>query len=101
MELNKAVLDCMQAVRRKLKQEMALDIRLSQQDAVSAMLSACSCSKSDEIRQLGARLAELSDEHPAPAATARAISPAPVPAAATHVAQGPSVRIYRGQRIYA
>lgn len=97
MELNKAVLDCMQAVRRKLKQEMALDIRLSQQDAVSAMLSACLCSQSDEIRKLGAQLAELSDEHPQPAARARPVASSPPPA----VHAGQSVRIYRGQRIYA
>lgn len=97
MELNKAVLDCMQAVRRKLKQEMALDIRLSQQDAVSAMLSACLCSQSDEIRKLGAQLAELSDEHPQPAAIARPITASPPPTAQA----GQSVRIYRGQRIYA
>ena len=97
MELNKAVLDCMQAVRRKLKQEMALDIRLSQQDAVSAMLSACLSSQSDEIRQLGAQLAELSDEHPQPAAIARPINSGPPPTVQT----AQSVRIYRGQRIYA
>lgn len=97
MELNKAVLDCMQAVRRKLKQEMALDIRLSQQDAVSAMLSACLCSQSDEIRKLGAQLAELSDEHPQPVASARPVDSSPP--ASVHAGQ--SVRIYRGQRIYA
>jgi len=97
MELNKAVLDCMQAVRRKLKQEMALDIRLSQQDAVSAMLSACLRSQSDEIRRLGAQLAELSDEHPH---TPTLAQPSPVrPASEPH--PGQSVRIYRGQRIYA
>lgn len=99
MELNKAVLDCMQAVRRKLKQEMALDIRLSQQDAVSAMLSACLCSQSEEIRKLGAQLAELSDEHLPAAPPARALPVQATEQAPAH--PGQSVRIYRGQRIYA
>lgn len=99
MELNKAVLDCMQAVRRKLKQEMALDIRLSQQDAVSAMLSACLCSQSEEIRKLGAQLAALSEEHPQPVAPSRALREPTTEQ--NHAPQGQSVRIYRGQRIYA
>lgn len=95
MELNKAVLDCMQAVRRRLKQEMALDIRLSQPDAVSCMLLACRRSPSEQTRQLGLQLEQLSDEHPA-------LAPAvePVEAHAEPPLE-PSVRIYRGQRIYA
>ena len=41
MELNKAVLDCMQSLRRRLREELSVDIRLSQPDAVEAMLLAC------------------------------------------------------------
>ncbi len=99
MELNKAVLDCMQTVRRRLRQELELDIRLSQQDAVGRMLEACLQSSSSELRQLGEQLARLSEievhAQPAPA-----VAPAPrtQPDAP---APGPSVRIYRGQRIYA
>lgn len=60
MELNKAVLDCMQALRRRLRDELAVDIRLSQADAIPAMLSACVESCQDETRSLGERLTELS-----------------------------------------
>jgi hypothetical protein len=99
MELNKAVLDCMQTVRRRLRQELELDIRLSQQDAVGRMLEACLQSSSSELRQLGEQLARLSETE-VHAPPAPAVAPAPriqpdVPA------PGPSVRIYRGQRIYA
>ena len=41
MELNKAVLDCMQSLRRRLREELSVDIRLSQPDAVETMLLAC------------------------------------------------------------
>ncbi|MVW74837.1 hypothetical protein [Pseudomonas xionganensis] len=96
MELNKAVLDCMQALRRKLREEQAVDIRLSQTDAISAMLSACLASSNEETRQLGQRLAQLSDM---PYQSAPSV-PALVEAA--HVAaRSGSVRIYRGQRVYA
>ncbi|TRX76334.1 hypothetical protein [Pseudomonas mangiferae] len=67
MELNKAVLDCMQRLRRLLRDEQALDIRLSQPDAVQALLQASHAAEHPEIRQLGERLAELSGERlPAP-----------------------------------
>lgn len=60
MELNKAVLDCMQALRRRLRDELAVDIRLSQADAIPAMLGACTESRQAETRSLGERLSELS-----------------------------------------
>ena len=96
MELNKAVLDCMQALRRKLRAEQALDIRLSQPDAISAMLSACLSSSSEETRELGQRLAQFSDmpfQSP--------VTIAPIIEVAHTVAHSGSVRIYRGQRVYA
>ncbi len=37
MELNKSLLDCMRAVRRRLREEQALDIHFQQRDAVAAM----------------------------------------------------------------
>ena len=103
MELNKAVLDCMQTVRRRLRQELELDIRLSQQDAVGRMLEACLQSSSSELRQLGEQLARLSEtEVHAPPAPAVAPAVAPAPRIQPDApAPGPSVRIYRGQRIYA
>lgn len=41
MKFNKAVLDCMQPLRRRLREEQQLNIRLSQPDAIQAMLTAC------------------------------------------------------------
>lgn len=102
MELNKAVLDCMQALRRRLRVEQALDIRLSQPDAINAMLSACLDSTDEHTRELGQRLAQLSDSPYQPAVevvATRLPSAAPLVAEAAHAAG--SVRIYRGQRVYA
>ena len=42
MELNKEVLDCMKALRRRLREEQDVDIRLSQPNAVGAMLDGLS-----------------------------------------------------------
>lgn len=105
MELNKAVLDCMQALRRRLRDELAVDIHLNQADAVEAMLMACLRSADQDTRNLGIRLAELSDfqsaaEPSAPARQYRGQVPAEEPAAAAETPRG-TVRMYRGQRVYA
>lgn len=89
LELNKAVLDCMRTLRRRLREEQQLDVRLSQPDAITLMLDACMHSADAATRELGRQLAACSD------------IPLPAEAAveshnATHA---PSVRIYRGQRI--
>ncbi len=104
MELNKAVLDCMKTLRRQLRDEQALDIRLSQPDAVNAMLSACLNSDNEDTRQLGMRLAQLSEtpfsfQPSTPAPRMQAGHPLLVESAPVHHAG--SVRIYRGQRVYA
>lgn len=108
MELNKAVLDCMQALRRRLRDELAVDIRLSQTDAIPAMLAACLRSSDPETRSLGQRLAEFSDSKEAPATKQRypgralAEVTAPPALAQAHAAEPKgTVRIYRGQRVYA
>lgn len=111
MELNKAVLDCMQALRRRLREELSVDIRLSQPDAVEAMLLACLRSGDRDTRELGIRLAELSDFHSAASKPAPAHQPRqyrghelPETAAAPALDEAPrghSVRMYRGQRVYA
>lgn len=54
MELNKAVLDCMQTLRRRLRAETGEDIRLSHSDALPRMLQACHASRSTETRALAA-----------------------------------------------
>lgn len=96
MELSKAVLDCMQKLRRKLRAEQHVDIRLSQPDAIPAMLAACGHSTDEETRQLGQELARLSGERPSPPPP-RVISP---PASSKQPAET-LVRIYRGQRVLA
>ncbi|WP_028239723.1 hypothetical protein [Stutzerimonas azotifigens] len=93
MELNKAVLDCMQQLRRRLRDEQQLDIRLSQPDAVSAMLAACLDSSDEHTRSLGRQLAGYSDLHNDFAQPARASEPEFPP--------GAPVLIYRGRRVVA
>ncbi len=113
MEINKALVDCMQTLRRRLRSEMGVDIRLSQPDAIAAMLAACLRTHDDTTRQLGQRLAELGGLQPgkAPSAQpAKVASQEPAmestPLASVTIppavqAQSGSVRIYRGQRVYA
>lgn len=97
MELNKALLDCMQTLRRRLRDELALEIRLSQPDAVVALLGGCLQSSDEQTRRLGQHLATLVElPQPAPAATQPLATPAQPEAP-----PGGSLRIYRGQRVYA
>ena len=91
MEITTAVLDCMQHLRRRLRDEQQLDIRLSLPDAVLAMLTACLRSNNETTRDLGKQLATYSDL-PTPTATKP-------PASEHHDRHVPSVRIYRGQRV--
>ncbi len=91
MELNKAVLDCMRHLRRRLRDEQHLEIRLSQPDAIQAMLAACLCSSDEITRDLGKQLANYIEVSPPLVAK-------PSSDAAT-VSHQPSVRIYRGQRV--
>src|SRR5690606_17911952 len=90
MEFNKALLDCMQTLRRRLREEQQLHIRLSQPDAIPAMLAACLSSSDELTRDLGKQLAAYSDSAPA------TINTPPPPAAKENLS---SVRIYRGQRV--
>jgi hypothetical protein len=104
MELNREVLDCMMSLRRRLREELAVDIRMSQPDAINSMLSACLTSGNEETRQLGQLLAQYSDRpFGEPAITPR--MQAGHPLLVDDLAQRPptsgSVRMYRGQRVYA
>ena len=60
IELNKAILDCMRELRRRLREEQALEIQYQQSDAIERMLRACADSSCEETRHLGERLSELS-----------------------------------------
>jgi hypothetical protein len=103
MELNREVLDCMMSLRRRLREELAVDIRISQPDAINSMLCACLTSSNEQTRQLGQLLAQYSDRPFAPpSATPR--MQAGHPLLVDNLAQQPaggSVRMYRGQRVYA
>ncbi|TBU80835.1 hypothetical protein DNK06_10120 [Pseudomonas daroniae] len=94
MELNREILDCMKNLRRRLREELSVEIRLSQQDVVSAMLAACLTSSDRETRELGLRLAQLSDTP-----MAEELPTPRVDNGMPHASS--SIRIYRGQRIYA
>ncbi|MCQ4296913.1 hypothetical protein NAU58_15130 [Pseudomonas stutzeri] len=89
MELNKAVIDCMRSLRRRLRDEQQLDIHLNQPDAVSAMLTGCMHSNDELTRELGRQLAVFSDQLP---------PPVPRPSSSS---SNTKVRIYRGQRVLA
>lgn len=93
MELNKAVIDCMQSLRRRLRAELAIDIRLSQPDAVPAMLNACMASHNAETRQLGEHLAIISETP--------LNKTVPAPTQAPHTSPSTSYKVYRGQRVYS
>lgn len=108
MELNKAVLDCMRSLRRRLREEMSLDIHLNQPDAVEAMLLACLRSDDADTRALGVRLAELSDmphaaapAHPVRQYRGHELPDEAPPRVADEEPRSHSVRMYRGQRVYA
>jgi len=91
MEMNKALIDCMQLLRRRIRNELGIDIHLHQADAIEALLMASHTSRDPQTHALGERLAELTD-HDLPQATAalRVQDPA---------ADQVRMRIYRGQRI--
>ena len=100
MELNKAVLDCMQTLRRRLRAETGEDIRLSHSDALPRMLQACHASRSTETRALGRQLAQLSGHSLPVEPPSRPSSPPPASSTALPPS-GTTVRNYRGQRVYA
>ena len=65
MEFTREMLDCLQRLRRRLRDEQGVEIRLSQPDAVPRMLEACGASRDADTQALGRRLSELSGVRPA------------------------------------
>jgi hypothetical protein len=102
VELNREVLNCMKELRRRLRDELAVDIRMSQPDAIELMLSGCRGSSNEETRQLGQLLAQYSGspvDKPA-AIPAAQDDHAPLPEPDSQRSATSSVRYYRGQRVY-
>lgn len=110
-QFNRGTLECLTTLRRRIKQDLGVTIRLAEPDAVERMLELSTASDSAEMRELGARLSGLiapalpseSEVLLAQGAiasrqyhqrTARVIEPA-----AEHAPASTSVRIYRGQVI--
>lgn len=106
MELTKPVLDCMQSLRRRLREELGADIHLNQADVVSALLEACERSDSIQTHRLGEQLAQLCGVLPSAKPVRsqplyRGQVPSPQLAEVSPVAADErQVRIYRGQRVY-
>ncbi|HTN30423.1 MAG TPA: hypothetical protein VL178_06265 [Pseudomonas sp.] len=93
MDMNKTLIDCMQLLRRRVRNEQGLDIHLHQPDAVAALLMASRTSREPETHALGERLAGLVEQD----------QPSVAAALSAHHESAPPdnlrVRIYRGQRV--
>ena len=106
MELTKPVLDCMQTLRRRLREELGENIHLSQTDVISALLAACERSDSVQTHRLGEQLAQLCGVLPsAEPARSQPVYRGQVPnpqhtEVSSPVSDQRQVRIYRGQRMY-
>jgi hypothetical protein len=72
VELTREILACMQHIRRQLRQELALDIHISESDAVPRMVECCAQSANAETRDMGEHLSELSGIRRAPPALTEA-----------------------------
>lgn len=58
-QFNRATLDCMTALRRRLKQSLGVTIHLSEPDAAEHMIDLSRDCTQDDIRDLGKRLASM------------------------------------------
>lgn len=106
LNLSKAMLDCMQNLRRRLRAELNVNIRLSEENSVQALIEACLLSDSIRTRELGIELAHMSGLD-AGALSASVGQAEPVQPPSNSVFPSPPVgegeklvRIYRGQRVY-
>jgi len=109
-QFNRSTLECMTVLRRRLKQELGVTIRLSEEGAASEMIRLSATSQQSDIQELGKRLSSMVATEPEPPQKAAfgqgaiasrqrpmqgTAKPEPVP---ENFAQGNSaVRIYRGQ----
>ena len=111
-QFNRTTLECMTALRRRLKQELGVTVRLSDVDAVEHMIRLSRDSRLGDIRELGLRLADMTTPEAEPetemqlgqgaiASRQRLLQPTPTPAfeapPPTRQNESAPVRIYRGQ----
>jgi|TARA_R110000796_G_scaffold127333_4_gene242552 hypothetical protein len=109
-QFNRNTLECMTALRRRLKQELGVVVRLSDTDAVEHMINLSRDSQLEDIRELGSRLADMTapEADPEPelqlgqgaiASRQRLLQQKPAPNYDPPPRQSDSapVRIYRGQ----
>lgn len=64
-QFNRSTLECMTVLRRRLKQELGVTVRLSAEDAASEMIRLSATSAQNDIRELGQRLSSLIAVEPA------------------------------------
>lgn len=111
-QFNRSTLECMTALRRRLKQELGVIVRLSDENAVEHMIELSQGSDLSEVRELGVKLASMTSPEPeadtelqlgqgAIASRQRLLHQIPdaepqAPPTRTADASAP-VRIYRGQ----
>lgn len=109
MEMTKPIIDCMQNLRRRIRAEQGCDIRLSQNDAIAQMLTLAVKSRDEKTRALGKELSQLTGSELPASQPPTSAAPTPsntyrgamVQSEDTLHAHTASVRIYRGQRVYA
>lgn len=109
-QFNRSTLECMTILRRRLKQELGVTVRLSEEGAAQAMIRLSTSSQQNDIRELGQSLSDMIRIEPEPSQPAafgqgaiasrqrRMQGMNTDEAPPSSLSQGPSaVRIYRGQ----
>ena len=110
-QFNRNTLECMTALRRRLKQELGVIVKLSDVDAVDHMIRLSRDSRLGDIRELGLRLADLTTPEVEPeaempmaqgaiASRQRLLQQTPnmnIEAPPARQSDSAPVRIYRGQ----
>ncbi|MFT6431798.1 MAG: hypothetical protein ACJATR_002927, partial [Halopseudomonas sp.] len=63
-QFNRSTLECMTILRRRLKQELGITVRLSQEGAATEMIRLSATSTQEDLRELGQRLSGMVAEEP-------------------------------------
>ncbi|WP_373185979.1 hypothetical protein [Halopseudomonas sp.] len=65
-QFNRSTLECMTVLRRRLKQDLGVTIRLSEEGAAEQMIRLSATSTENDIRELGQRLSDMITVTPEP-----------------------------------